>query len=116
MLLIGISMLVVGIALRAFLFPAEYSMAGPREDRASIFLNSGIAMLYWLIEKSLRLGGAFLVAFHFFPVGSTLLGIVGGGLVFGVLAFAIAPALSMGLAMMIHPYFKSTLDDNNRRR
>lgn len=91
------------------MYPAEYSMAGEYSDRARIFRKSLNVFLYTTAEWILRVGGTFILVESFFDFS---FGIV-GALVFGFVAFMVAPGLSMLIAMAIYPWFKKTLAENN---
>lgn len=112
MIFFGGFILMMDIVLRGFFLPAEYHLdsGGGSDEGASIFFRPSFFILYKFMEKAFRIGGSLIIAFTLFP---SMEGIILKGLVFGVVAFIIAPGLSMLLAIRIHPYFKTTLNKNN---
>jgi hypothetical protein len=110
MTLLGFALLSLGIVMRGLLYPAEHSLSGEYSDRARIFRNPFNAFIYKLVEWVLRIGGSFLLVESFFDFSFSIV----GAFIFGVVAFAVAPGLSMLIAITIHPWFKKTLAENNR--
>lgn len=115
MLIFGLCFLIVNIILRGYLLPAEYhrNEGGDPSDGARFFFNPRNVWLYMFAEKTLRLGGTALIVASLFDFSSEWSSLILGGIVFGLIAFLVAPGLAMILAMKIHPYFRQTLRDRN---
>jgi hypothetical protein len=111
MTLLGFTLLVLGIGLKGIMYPAEYSLAGEYSDRARIFRNSFNVIIYTCAEWALRIGGTFILVESFFDFSFSVI----GAFIFGILAFMVAPGLSMLVATTIYPWFKKTLAENNPR-
>ncbi|HCQ8976855.1 TPA: hypothetical protein ACTW9S_004161 [Raoultella planticola] len=118
MLIIGIVVFFLNILFRGFMLPAEYSLGTDhyRTDYARIFFKPVNIAIYWFIERASRWGGTFLIVFSIVGFPHGLMMFLGAGLLTGLIACILSPALSMLLAIKIHPYFKKTLKDANNTK
>lgn len=115
MLITGIIVCFLNILFRGFMLPAEYSLGTDhdRTDYARVFFKPVNIAIYWFVERASRWGGTFLIVFSIVGFPHGLMMFLGAVLLTGLIACILSPALSMLLAIKIHPYFKKILKDAN---
>lgn len=111
MLLIGCGLIIFNIVLRGFLLPAEYSLAGDPSNYPRIFFNPLNRTLYFAAEAGSRWIGSGLIAGSIVGFEGNLTNILLGGGITGLMGGVAAPAVSMFVAIKIHPWFKGTLKE-----
>mgnify|MGYP001553582446 CR=1 FL=1 len=100
--IVGGTMIIAGLCLRAFLYPAEISLSGQYTDRARVFFNPWNVFFYKLFEKTFRIGGSLLLVRSIAGSPSSMGGTAAAAISFGLLAFFAAPLLAFLLSRLVY--------------
>ncbi|MEH6490580.1 hypothetical protein [Halopseudomonas sp.] len=106
----GLVLILLNLAVRAALYPAEYSLAGDPSNYPRIFYSAFNRRAYLAAEALTRWGGSILIAGSFVGFHISFGNLLFGGLISGALAGLLLPFASLMLALKIHPGFKRSLD------